>query len=87
MSHEDKYREEISLGIRAEAAYNTFIKQFIESKKVALYENFCSANPIDDIDCLLETRRLYATIVSLENEILSTIQTGKLAAKSLEDTK
>lgn len=79
------YEQEVSRAAKAEMAYNTFIRDFIEQKKFDLFNRFAEANPLTDTgkEELFETRRMCAVVTSLEQEILSVIQTGELAKKSL----
>lgn len=73
---------EVSLGRKAEVAYEGFIKPFIMSKRKDLFNNFCDTSMMD-VDVILESKRLVKVIDQLEEEILTLITTGKLAEKSL----
>lgn len=82
MDENDKLKEESYLGSKAEMAYNTFIQSFVASKRQALFNNFCDAS-ITDTEALLESKRLVKVIDQLEEEVLTIIETGKLARISL----
>lgn len=80
----DRFKNEVSLGKKAEQAYNGFIKPFIEDRKVTLFESFCEAS-IGEPEVLMEAKRLVTVICDLDDEIQGVINTGKLAAKSLAE--
>jgi hypothetical protein len=80
----DKYKEEQEFGRKASLAYNSFIAPFIASKRKILFDNFCNIS-IANTEALLETKRLITVIDDLETEIMTVIETGKLASQSLED--
>ena len=75
-------KQEDYLGTKAETAYNTFIKSFIIGKRQDLFNNFCDAS-ISDTEVLLEAKRLVKVLDQLESEILTVIETGKLARTTL----
>lgn len=84
---EQKYQDEVTRGRNARAAYEAFIKDFLEDRKIALFNNFAESNPLDPkgIEVMLETRRMLSAVKLLEQEILTIIQTGDMASKSLAE--
>lgn len=83
---EEQYEQlenEVLRGQRAQRAYDEFIKEFVELKKVILFNNFCAVS-INEPDKLMEARRLVTVIEDLEAHIITIINTGKMAAKTLE---
>ncbi|WP_438980222.1 hypothetical protein [Polynucleobacter sp.] len=83
---EEQYEQlenEVLRGQRAQRAYDEFIKDFIQFKKLTLFNNFCAVS-INEPDKLMEARRLVTVLEDLESEILSITNSGKMAAKTLE---
>lgn len=80
----DQLLTELSLGHDAERTYNKFIKPFIDQKKVILFKSFQDL-PASQKEDLIEVRRMLDTVNTFEREILTIIETGKMAAKSIAD--
>jgi len=83
---EEQYEQlenEVLRGQRAQRAYDEFIKEFVELKKVILFNNFCNIG-VSETEKLQEARRLVTVIEDLEAHIITIINTGKMAAKTLE---
>jgi len=83
---EEQYEQlenEVLRGQRAQRAYDEFIKEFVELKKVILFNNFCSIG-VSETEKLQEARRLVTVIEDLEAHIITIINTGKMATKTLE---
>lgn len=83
---EEQYEQlenEVLRGQRAQRAYDDFIKEFVDTKKAILFDNFCNIN-ISEPEKLLEARRLVTVLEDLEASIVTIINTGKMAAKTLE---
>ena len=89
MTEEEVYEKEIDKARRVQAAYDSFLKEFIEDKKIELFNRFSEANIIsdDDVEVLKEIRRMCSVVSALEDEVLNIIQTGELAKKSLANRK
>ena len=81
----DQLEEEQRLGNRAQKAYVDFIEPFIAGKRIALCQNFFDAK-IDQLEEMLEAKRLNMILDSMENEVLSVINTGKMASQQLNPT-
>ena len=81
---EEKLQNEQLLGNRARIAYDQFIHQFIEEKRMSLFMAFSNL-PLSDTENLMEVKRMLYAIDSLETEILSVIDTGKMASMSLNE--
>ena len=77
-------QEEQRKGGQAQHAYDTFIKDFCEKKRMTLFEAF-SAIPISNENDLMEVKRMLYAIDTLETEITTVIETGKLASQSLNE--
>lgn len=86
----NKEREQCELeqakGLSAERAYNEFIKPFVEEKRQVLFEAFQTIS-ISESEDLMEVKRMLATVNALELDIISKIETGRLATHALEKYK
>jgi hypothetical protein len=69
-------------GVAAERVYNTYIKDFCEQKRMSLFMAFSSL-PLTAEDQIMETKRMLYAIDTLETEIVSEIDTGKMATQAL----
>lgn len=78
----EKLAEEQMIGNRAKHAYDNFIKQFCEEKRLVLFENF-AALPLSDEVNVMEVKRMLYAIDALDDEIKNIIQTGHMASISL----
>jgi len=76
--------DEVQRGDKALKAYDFFIKDFIERKKSVLFDKFKTIG-IEQTDNILEIKRMAITLDSMDVEITSLIDTGKMAAKTLAD--
>lgn len=74
----DKLDDEIRLGGKAQRAYDEYILPFIVAKRQALFLNFCDAKN-SDITTMQEAKRMNSVLDSLENQIMTDIDTGKMA--------
>lgn len=85
---DDKQRsileDEVSKGRQAKQAYDIFIKGYIEDKKYSIFTNFCEGSSIDP-DFLSECKRLMILLNNMEQQVLTIIETGELASKTLGD--
>ena len=77
-------QEEQRKGGAAQHAYDAFIKDFCEQKRMTLFDAF-SAIPISNEEGLMEIKRMLYAIDTLETEIMTIIETGRLASESLND--
>ncbi|RKY42337.1 MAG: hypothetical protein DRP85_03360 [Candidatus Makaraimicrobium thalassicum] len=85
LDHEREiYNVELLLAGRASKAYELFFKDFLEKKRATLFEAFQSLGNTDS-GGLMEVKRMLHTLNSLEEEINTIINSGKLAQKSLEE--
>ena len=82
----DQLENEVIKGDKAKASYDSFIKNFVEAKRIVLFESF-RALPLTDVDNLMEVKRMLAAVDTLETEILTIIETGKLATTALNQTQ
>lgn len=73
--------EEVDLGNRAGRAYITYFKAYVDDRYERLYEQF---KTIDDIEELLAIKSELKAVKSIENDLLSAIDTGRLAQLQLE---
>lgn len=75
-------------GQKASHAYDHYIKDFCEQKRMSLFMAFSNLPLTAEVD-IMETKRMLYAIDTLENEIVSQIDTGKMASKALtkEETK
>ena len=77
-------RNEARLGRLAKQSYDGFVKGFLKNKIDTLVAEFLSTEP-DDKERLAEIRRMTLAIEALENDFLSEIQTGEMAARQLNE--
>ena len=80
--HIDQFEREQTLGNRAKQSYDQFIKDFVETKRLALFNTFCGLHLTDETG-LMEVKRMSYAIDTLESEILTLIETGKMASITL----
>lgn len=80
----DKLQDEIHFGEIAKRAHDSFIKPFIEGKRITLFTNFCSAS-MENPAVLMEIKRMMIVLDDLEAEVETVINTGKMAAFSLAE--
>ena len=69
-------------GGQAQHAYDSFIHDFCEKKRMSLFQAF-SDLPLSDTENLIEVKRMLYAVDTLETEILTVIDTGKLASEVL----
>lgn len=62
--------------------YDFFLKTFIEEKKLNCFETFQNCS-VTEIDRIMEIKRLLMVLNQLEEEIITIINTGKMAKVSL----
>lgn len=80
----EKLQDEMHRGTQAEFAYEHFLKDFFEQKRQILFEAFQNA-PYEDVETLKELKRMSTALDALETEINTIIDTGRMAAKQLEN--
>jgi len=73
-------------GSAAQHAYEQFIKPFVEEKRLVLFNSFCALPLSDDVN-LMEVKRMCYAIDTLEQDIMSIIQTGKMANTALNENE
>ena len=83
-AQEGMLREEIALANKATAAYNSFIKGFLEQRKKDLYTVFTELGNTDT-EGLMEVKRMLYTLEVLENDISNIMITGSLARATIEE--
>ena len=83
MTSQDKaiLEKEVDRGNKARSAYESYLKAHFTEKKQTLFDNFMKAT-FTEREVISVTLN---AIVSLERTIQTDIDTGKLAAKQLED--
>lgn len=82
----EQLQSEVIKGDRASFAYSNFIHDFVEKKKIQLYNLFLEA-PLNESEVLLEVKRQMMVLKALDDEILKVIETGKMAYKQLSDNE
>lgn len=80
----EQLENEQVLGKRAKKVYEEYIKEFCQSKREVLFDSF-RALPLTASDDLMEVKRMLYAIDTLEAEIVTQIETGKLATITLTD--
>lgn len=79
-----KLQNEVVYGKKAKDAYENFIKGFVEGKLEDLKTEFLNCS-VTDTDRIMEIKRLSLALISLENNVISVIDTGAMAEKQLEN--
>jgi hypothetical protein len=69
-------------GGRAQHAYNEFIKDFCEKKRKILFQNFADLALTDEAN-IMEVKRMLFAVDTLEADIMTVIETGKMASITL----
>ncbi len=80
----DKLSIEQLLGGKAKKAYDDFINEFCENKRLALFDSFRNLS-LTDTENLMEVKRMLFAVDALESDILTVIETGKLASITLNE--
>jgi|WetSurSiteA1Bulk_404760.scaffolds.fasta_scaffold331114_2 hypothetical protein len=73
---------EVERGKKASKAYDLFLKDYIASKREQLFQAFKDV-PLTDPQTLLDIKRLDLAWIAVENEIVSIMETARLASISL----
>lgn len=81
-----QYDKEIEMGAKAKTAYNLFIEGYITSKRLALFQNFTESGDSSP-ETLLHMKQMSVILNDMESEILNVIETGNLAALSVDQLK
>ena len=79
---EERLQNEQLIGNKAQHAYDQFIKEFCETKRQILFDNFRTLPLTAEVE-MMEVKRMLAAVDTLEDDILTVITTGKLATKTL----
>jgi len=75
---------EVSIGNRAQNAYESFDKNFISNKRTMLIDKIIVASN-SDIDLIVKLKLTIQLVQQLDEEYMSIINTGKMASKMLAD--
>jgi hypothetical protein len=78
----DQLEREKAAGTKAQRAYKGYIKNFCQFKRESLFMAF-SELPLTAEKEIMEVKRMLFAIDTLDNDILSEIETGRLATISL----
>lgn len=84
-----KLMKEIEISGNAKTAYDLYLKDFFEEKEAVIIEAFRNA-PIGDSDMLMNIHLMYKALDAHKHDILTKIETGKMATIQLnaaEETK
>jgi len=81
-TQKDQLSNEQLLGGKAQRSYDEYIQEFCEQKRLSLFDSFRNLS-LTDAENLMEVKRMLFAIDALESEILTVIETGKLASISL----
>ena len=76
---EEQLQNEQMLGNRAKHSYNEFIKGFCEKKREVLFDSFRQLPLTAELE-IMEVKRMLAAVDTLEGDILTVIDTGKMAS-------
>lgn len=75
---------EVLLGIKAKNAYDSYIKNHIETIVKNIYENIENCLTTDT-ETLISLKNLLAAVRGLETSVLSDIESGNMAKQQLEE--
>ena len=76
----DKLLNEVNLGRIAKHSYDTYLKRYIEKKRLIIFNEFCSNG---DPDMLIYIKQRQVALDELEQDTISAIDTMALAEKQL----
>ncbi len=86
MALTDQQKDQLSAeqleGGKAQRVYDEYIDEFCERRRLGLFQAFRDL-PLTDTENLMEVKRMLSAIDALEADILTVIQTGKMASISL----
>lgn len=80
---EEQLQNEQMLGNSAQHAYDDFIRAFCEAKREALFDSFRQLPLTAELE-MMEVKRMLAAVDTLEGDILTVINTGKMASITLD---
>ena len=81
---QEQLDNEIRLAGKAKSAYKEFIEDFVEQKRFSLFAAFREL-PLTADKELMEIKRMLFAVDQLESEILTVMNTGKMAAITLAE--
>lgn len=82
----EQLENEQVLGRKAKSNYESYIKDFVTTKRQSLFMAF-SELPLSAEKELMEVKRMLFAIDTLEAEIVSQIDTGRMATQVLEEAE
>jgi hypothetical protein len=74
--------KEVELATRAKQAFDLYFKDFFEEKEAIIIEAFRSA-PVGDSAVLMNIHLMYKALDAHKHDILTKIETGKMATVQL----
>lgn len=80
---EGQLQNEIEKGKQARQAYESYLRAYIERMSTEIYADFVSANSDVDSYEIMQIKYRHDALLSLENNILRDIETGKIAEHQL----
>jgi hypothetical protein len=81
-AQEEQLQNEQLLGGKAQHAYDDFIRAFCNEKRQLLFDSFRQLPLTAELE-LMEIKRMLTAIDTLEGDILTVINTGKMASMTL----
>ena len=81
---QEQLDNEVRLSDKAKQAYKTFIEDFVEQKRFSLFAAFREL-PLTAETELMEVKRMLFAVDQLESEVLTVMNTGKMAAITLAE--
>lgn len=82
----DIFEVEEQIGAESQKVYDSYIRGFCDEKRKTLFNAFRDL-PLTAENELMEVKRMLYAIDTLEADIITKIETGKMATKSLEDIR
>ena len=81
---QEQLDNEVYLADKAKQAYGSFIEDFVEQKRFSLFAAFREL-PLTAEKELMEVKRMLFAVDQLESEILTVMNTGKMASITLAE--
>jgi hypothetical protein len=82
INNKGQLHEEVAQGTRARAAFDGYLRQFIQKQNASIFDAFLASENLLDLPKLKEYQ---LAIAALEQAVLTDIETGKLASLQLSE--
>jgi len=82
-TEEDTLDNEVSFAKKVESSYTTWLSDYFAKERLKSFNEFCNGGQSLDTDCLNAIHQRQLALDKIENDMLTYIETGKLASISL----